>query len=97
MDGWSPRHFRDVLGRLGYAQIETRATTSDERELLVNVVASAVKPLEPSSREARVAAEMAILRRSMNGENPDRGTSSCAMGGGVRANVCDGSGPARTT
>jgi hypothetical protein len=69
-DGWSRRRFREVLGELGFEQIEVRETRSDEHGLLVNVVAAAVKPSEPVSRETRVAAAIAILRQAMNGDNP---------------------------
>ena len=70
LDGWSARRFGDVLVRVGFERVEAEATTSDERGLLVNVVARALKPQHPQPREARVTAAVALLRQSMNGVNP---------------------------
>ena len=70
LDGWSARRFREVLPRLGFARIGTHSTASDERGLLVNVVARAEKPSPVPNRDTRAAAAVAVLRQSMNGENP---------------------------
>lgn len=69
LDGWSPRRFRSVLPPLGFEHVETSATTSDERALLVNVLVHARKPLEPAPRAVRESAAIAILRQAMNGAN----------------------------
>jgi hypothetical protein len=70
LDGWSARRFREVLARLGFERIDTGATVSDERGLLVNVLVRAEKPSPAAPREARAAAAVAILRQAMNGTNP---------------------------
>jgi hypothetical protein len=71
LDGWSPRRFREVLGELGFVGVQTSRTDSDELGLLANVVAVAHRPqdggLAPSEQHERA---LALLRRSMNGENP---------------------------
>jgi hypothetical protein len=70
LDGWSSRRFHEVLARLGFEQITTNVTVSDERGLLTNVVVRAVKPALSSPRDERAAAAVAILRQAMNGDNP---------------------------
>jgi len=70
LDGWSETRFREVMGSLGFERIEVDATSSDEAGLLVNVLVHARRPAVAPPREERVAAALALLRRSMNGVNP---------------------------
>ncbi len=67
-DGWSPQRFRYVLDALGFTNVSTSRTLSDERGLLVNVVARCSRPLAggPSPEDQRNRA-LEILRQSMNG------------------------------
>jgi hypothetical protein len=71
LDGWSPSRFREVLSRLGFVSIGTEPTYSDERKLLVNVIARARRAPDGGPDTLKQAeAARAILRLSMNGENP---------------------------
>jgi hypothetical protein len=68
-DGWSASRFRHVLGELGFSDISTSRTFSDERRLLPNVVVRSHKPTGGPTPEAQATSALHILRQSMNGEN----------------------------
>lgn len=67
--GWSAKIFMNVLPAMGFERVRTETTVSDERGLLVNVVARAIKTEALLSREERMQAATTMLRLSMNGEN----------------------------